>query len=168
MKKALAGRQCSEETREKLRKANTGQKRTEEAKNKMRIKATGRKHTKETIIKISGENNSTSKLKRWQVDEIRKDYGNRKLVNFAKEYNVSARTIARTLYNVDWYDENYIPPIPRKINHKGTPKLNLEKANTIRELYFGGKADMEKLSKDYGVTQCNIKQIIDNKIWRNK
>lgn len=87
---------------------------SEETRAKIREKAIGRKHSKETLDKMSGENNCHSKLKLSDVLEIRKIQYNSTFVELGNLYNVSPRTIARAVYNIDWYDETYTPPSYRK------------------------------------------------------
>ena len=142
---------------------------SEVTKQKMREKATGRKHTVETVLKFSGENSVRSKLKLDDVKNIRYRFNtlNEGIKDISSDYVVSVRSIARVVYNVDWYDENYIPPIPRKINSNGVPKLTLDKANHIRELYVSGK-DNSELSIMFGVTKENIAYILSGKTWKNK
>jgi len=96
---------------------------------KQREKALGRKHNEETLKFMSGNNNHCSKLNFNQVNEIRYYFNHLKqsLKFLSETYKVSSRTIARVVYNQDWYDEKYIPPIPRKINNNGKPKLTQEK-----------------------------------------
>jgi lambda repressor-like predicted transcriptional regulator len=86
-------------------------------------------------------------------------------VSLSKEYGVSSRSIARVVYNVDWYDENYVPPIPRKINNNGKPKLTWEKVNQIRQMRQRG-VSLAELSNLFGVTQANISTITTGKTWR--
>jgi len=141
---------------------------SEATKQKQREKATGRKHTDETIQSMSGDNNHISKLTADKIQEIRYKYNTLKynLVSLSKEYGVSARTISRAVYNIDWYDGDYVPPIARKINHRGTPKLDKEKANKIRQMRNDGISVLE-LSKLFNVTKQNILMIINGKTWRN-
>ena len=64
----------------------------------------GKKHTQETIIKSSGENNIHSKLKDFQVIEIREKYSTREYEQdiLAKEYGVSIRTISNIINRIAW------------------------------------------------------------------
>lgn len=146
-----------------------GRKVSEETREKMREKAIGRKHSAETIKNMSGDNNFHSKLNSEQIQEIRFKYNIQKfkLIQLSREYNISERNIARIVYNKQWYDPNYIPPIPRKINNNGVNKLNLEKANEIRKLFENGMSHSD-LAKLFSVTITNISFIIENKIWKNK
>lgn len=137
---------------------------SEETRQKIREKTIGRKHTQETLLNISGENNHKSKLTFNNIKEIRDNYNLYSIAEMSRQYNVSQGTIARAIYNKDWYDENYIPPVPRKINHTGLPKLNQEKANNIRKLYESGTNKLE-LAKLFNVTKTNIGLIIKRKIW---
>lgn len=90
---------------------------------KIRAKAIGRKHSYETLFMISGNNNHRAKLNWDKVKEIRRMFISKEtLTSLSKKYNVSSRTIARVVYNVDWYDENYISPIPRKIKRNSRSK----------------------------------------------
>lgn len=141
---------------------------SEVTRQKMREKATGRKHTKETIFKMTGDNNHRSKLNFDEVKEIRHKYNFLKysLAILAESYKVSSRTIARSVYNIDWYDQNYIPPIARKTKGIGVPKLNQEKANEIRVMYSNGTSTRE-LSNLFNVCIENIQLIVNGKIWKN-
>lgn len=136
---------------------------------KQREKAIGRKHSEETLKSISGDNNHNSKLNFDQVNEIRYLYSINKFsfAELARKYNISNRNVAHIIYNIDWYDENYISPVPRKINHDGKPKLSKKIADIIRKEYKLGASFLD-LSKSYNVTKENIAAIINNKIWRVK
>jgi len=141
---------------------------SEVTRQKMQEKATGRKHTEETIIKMSGDNNHNSKLNFEEVKEIRHKYNILKysLTALAEFYKVSSRTIARSVYNIDWYDQDYIPPTARKTKGIGVPKLNQEKANEIRVMHSNGSSTRE-LSNLFEVCIENIQLIINRKIWKN-
>lgn len=141
---------------------------SEATKQKIREKSTGRKHTEEALISMTGNNNHSSKLTSKYVSEIRYNYNflGTNLVSLSKKYVVSERTIARVIYNIDWYDKDYIPPVARKINNNGKPKLTQEKADQIRQMY-ANDISMLEISKLFNVTKTNIKYIINNKIWRN-
>lgn len=147
----VSGRVVSEATRQKIRE-----------------KAVGRKHTVETLQSMSGDNNHISKLTFDKVKEIRQKYNalGRSLVSLSKEYGISPRTIARSIYNTDWYDESYVPPIPRKINNLGVPKLTREKVVQIRQMFSEG-TNLSDLSKLFDVTKENISSIVKGKTWRN-
>jgi group I intron endonuclease len=164
--KTLTGVPLSPERREKLSITNKGHLVSEETRQKIREKATGRKRSKELAQKYIGENNVRSKLTLINIKDIRYGYNilGYKLIFLSKQFNISPRTIARVVYNIDWKDDNYIPPIPRKINHSGVSKLTQEKANQIRQMYSDGKT-LKELSKLFGVTSENISLIIRGKIW---
>lgn len=136
---------------------------------KQREKAVGRKHNEETLKFMSGNNSHRSKLNFDQVNEIRYcfNYLKQSLQFLSKKYKVSSRTIARSVYNQDWYDEKYIPSTPRKINSNGKPKLTKEKAIQIRQMY-SDNISIYEISKLFNVTIQNIAAIINNKIWRVK
>lgn len=92
---------------------------SEATRQKMREKAVGRKHSSETLAAISGNNNHRAKLDWVSVREMRLAYSlGETLVSLSKKYGVSSRTIAHVIYNSDWRDENYVPPMPRKIKRK--------------------------------------------------
>jgi group I intron endonuclease len=141
---------------------------SEATRQKMRKKAIGRRHSKETLLNMSGDNNHRSKLSSNNIKDIRYKYNSLKynLISLSKEYDVSSRTIARVIYNIDWYDKNYVPPIPRKTNSFGKPKLTWEKVKQIRQMYQSGSNFLE-LSKLFNVTTVNISMIVKKKIWRN-
>lgn len=145
----VSGRVVSEETREKIRQ-----------------KALGRKHTQETKLKMSGDGNHHSKLTSNEVKNIRNVFNkNTSLVSLAKEYKISSAAIARVIYNVDWYDKNYIPPLPRFTTSNGKPKLTQELVNEIRDKYNEGFSSI-KIAKMFDVTKTNVLHIVHFRTWK--
>jgi group I intron endonuclease len=166
---SLTGHIMSEHTRQQISIANTGRHHTEESKRKISETTTGRKYSKERRLSMTGEGNGYAKLTLDNVKCIRNKYNeeNYSLITLSKEFNVSERTIAHIIYNQTWIDETYVVPVPRKINHKGVPKLTLEKANEIRKMYNDGITTKE-LAKLFDVTKVNIRHVVNNKTWKNK
>lgn len=144
----------------------SGREVSEETRSKMRVKALGRKHTEETLTKISGDNNHSSKLTFNDVKFIRDTFNDdTTLVSLSKKYNVSSRTIARIIYNVDWADENYTPPKPRAIKSTGKPKLTQEIVDQIRQKYKEGISSI-KLGKMFNITKANVLHIVHYRTWK--
>jgi len=161
------GVSVSQETRDKRRAKMLGRIVPQEVREKISRSHIGIRPSPETLLKMSGENSPVAKLKNENITVIRHKYNSLgyRLVDLAIEYNVSPRTIARVIYNIDWYDNNYIPPIPRKTKHTGKSKLTLQLANQIRLNHQNGLSRAE-LAESFNITRTNIDYIIHNKIWK--
>jgi len=145
----------------------SGRKDSDETREKKRLKAIGRKHTPETLEKMTGENCHSSKLTSVQIKEIRENYKTNKqtFVYLSEKYNVSTRAISCVIYNIDWIDENYIPPKPRSGDYY-KKKLTDDDILQIREL-LSQNIDEHTIAKKFKITRTNVCMIKNHETWRN-
>jgi group I intron endonuclease len=99
--KSNKGRFVSDETREKISKSNKGKTLSKDSIEKIRVSKIGIRASEKTKKLMSelkkGENNSACKIKNSEVVDILNMINNgEKIINIAKKYNVSRRTI----YNI--------------------------------------------------------------------
>jgi len=111
-----------------------------------------------------GENNSTSKLTWEEVREIRKLWlsGEYTHQQISEKFNVKRENIGQILRNKSWKDVNYIVT---NINHN--KKLNEMQIKEIREKWKTGNYLQKQLADEYDTSRGNIRDIIQNKNWKD-
>jgi len=131
--------------------------------------------TKEQKKKISGENNSGSKLIRGQINEIRELYksGECTQKQLAEKFGVERETVGKIIRNERWGEEGYCfkskdrsQYILRGERHPAS-KLTWKMVEEIREIYKTGKHTQRELAKRYEICRDTVKKVINNLIWKD-
>lgn len=120
----------------------------------------------------NGDKNHNSKFNKIQVYNMRQKFitGLYSVNKIAKEYNSTIKTINLILYNISYYDPNYMVPdllLQRQaINrnkYKNRTKLTNDDINSIRQNFASFNFTIKELSEIYKVSAVSILSIIKNK-----
>lgn len=184
---SISPRYFSPEHRRKIGDAKRGQKQSPETIEKMRIASTGRKWTPGQHEKLDGrfkgEANGFSKLTWDIVNQVRgkalTEYKSQ--IDFANEFGVDASLISLLLLNKIWVSDSFDPSLvkrlPKKVYKKTTQehggvhnpnaKFTEEQIRTIRERVSSGEITRTRLSKELGVSDVCICDIVNRKTYQN-
>jgi Mor family transcriptional regulator len=91
--------------------------------------------------------------------KIRKEYNENDLIidEISKKYNFSAATVTKIIKNKIFEDKNY-----------EYSELTKEIVKEIRKEYSGGGISSYKLAEKYEVSRATIRNIINNKTWKDE
>lgn len=95
------------------------------------------------------------------IETIRDKY-KQKLATYedlAKEYNVDRNTIHRIVYNLFYYNPDYIPPSPNEMQCA----VDLDKAREIYNYYYNNKISIKNLAKLYNIGKHVVENIIQKR-----
>ena len=132
----------------------------------------------------TGEKNSSAKLKKTEVENIRKDYltGNYSYKDIVNKYKISVTNISRIILNKNWKSDSYILNEEQLLNIKTknqfnntgkfennpNSKLTQSQVNKIRNDFNLGLKSIIELSEEYNMSYGSINGIIKNEMWKDK
>lgn len=119
--------------------------------------------------RLLGENNINSKISEKDVIEVRKAYSNETLgvEDIKIKYGMCRRAVENMLLGKTY---KHVPFSINKLKTTTTGyknKLDYNVADTIRKLYVTGKYTQNKLAEKYGVSRSSIRDILNNKSYKN-
>lgn len=121
------------------------------------------KETKEQIIETKRLDGQLT-LNKEIASEIRRMYNETSATapELAKLYGVNHRQITRVINNDTWYDKNYV-----RTQQSKDKKLDMAKAEEIREMYDDGLLSMREIGDMYGVSSGAVYKVVHNMVWVN-
>jgi group I intron endonuclease len=129
----------------------------------------GLRWTEESKKKIRGEKSFHSKLTWDDVNNIRNFFCNKKATinQLAEKYKVCISTIHEIVFNLIWFDKNYIVP-KKRINgeNNSNSKLTQIQVDEIRKLYKAGRFSQYKIANIYKVSRSLIGLIVNHQRWK--
>lgn len=116
-----------------------------------------RKQIKNIGDRQRAEDNPSAKLTWEDVHRIREMGKTMSCEAIAKIFNIHHENARYIIKNKTWVDPNYNPPIE-------PPKLTIEVARQVRQLFTSGEYTGNQLAEKFGISKSSVWRILGNKI----
>lgn len=109
---------------------------------------------------------SQAKLSEEEIIDLRKAYLNKESPKQIYDEKYKDRLHYNSFLNI-WSGRRYKNIMPEVLETGRHTKMNLEKANEIREIYQKEKVSYQSLATKFGVSKSTVADIISNRTWKN-